>query len=84
LRLEVCDRRSLSQVISELVVHREEPSAADSPLEVADEVDDVALAQVMRVVPLGAGVLAGGAVALLVLGYLLIYLLVFIPRGTVG
>ena len=38
----------------------------------------------MRVVPLGAGVLAGTAVALLVLGYLLIYLLVFLPRGTVG
>ena len=38
----------------------------------------------MRTVPLGAGVLAGGAVALLVLGYLLIYILVFIPRGTVG
>ena len=46
--------------------------------------DEAALADVMRVVPLGAGVLAGGAVALLVLGYLLIYLLVFIPRGTVG
>ena len=32
----------------------------------------------------GAGVLAGTMVALLVLGYLLIYLLIFIPRGTVG
>jgi hypothetical protein len=53
-------------------------------LEVADEVDEAALAQVMRVVPLGAGVLAGGAVALLVLGYLAIYLLVFLPRGPVG
>jgi len=49
-----------------------------------DGVDDAALATVMRRVPLGAGVLAGAAVALLVLGYLLIYLLVFIPRGTVG
>jgi hypothetical protein len=39
---------------------------------------------VMKSVPLGAGVLAGTAVALLVLGYLLIYALVFIPRGTVG
>jgi hypothetical protein len=29
-------------------------------------------------------VLAGSAVALLVLGYLLIYMLVFLPRGTVG
>jgi hypothetical protein len=51
---------------------------------VADEVDEAALARVMRVVPLGAAVLAGSAVALLVVGYLLIYILVFIPRGTVG
>jgi hypothetical protein len=65
-------------------VHSDQPSAADSPLEVADEVDHDALADVMQHVPLGAGVLAGSAVALLVLGYLLIYLLVFIPRGTVG
>jgi len=65
-------------------VHSDQPSAADDPAEVADDVDHAALADVMRVVPLGAGVLAGGAVALLVLGYLLIYLLVFIPRGTVG
>jgi len=27
---------------------------------------------------------AGSTVALLVLGYLLIYILVFLPRGTVG
>ena len=46
--------------------------------------DETHLARVMQVVPLGAGVLAGTAVALLVLGYLLIYLLVFLPRGTVG
>ncbi len=46
--------------------------------------DDTQLARVMQVVPLGAGVLAGTAVALLVLGYLAVYLLVFIPRGTVG
>jgi hypothetical protein len=61
-----------------------QPSAADTPLEVADDVDEQALADVMRTVPLGAGVLAGSAVALLVLGYLLIYILVFLPRGTVG
>jgi hypothetical protein len=53
-------------------------------LEAADEVDEAALAEVMRVVPLGAGILAGGAVALLVLGYLAIYLLIFLPRGVVG
>ena len=62
----------------------DQSSAANSKLEVADEVDEAALASVMRTVPLGAGVLAGPAVALLVLGYLLVYILVFLPRGPVG
>jgi hypothetical protein len=61
----------------------ENSSAADSPFE-TDDVSEEALAGVLRTVPLGAGVLAGSAVALLVIGYLLIYILVFIPRGTVG
>ena len=52
-------------------MHSDQPSAADSNLEVADDVDETALASVMRTVPLGAAVLAGSAVALLVLGYLL-------------
>jgi hypothetical protein len=65
-------------------VHFDEPSAADSPFDAADDIDEAALARVMRAVPLGAAVLAGSAVALLVLGYVLVYLLVFIPRGTVG
>jgi hypothetical protein len=60
------------------------PAAADHSSEVTDEVDEAALAEVMRVTPLGAAVLAGTAVALLVIGYLAIYLLVFLPRGTVG
>ena len=65
-------------------MHSDEPFAADSPFDAADDLDEAALARVMRVVPLGAAVLAGSAVALLVLGYVLVYLLVFIPRGTVG
>jgi hypothetical protein len=65
-------------------MQRIESSSTDQPAPVTDEVDDESLARVMRVVPLGAGVLAGGAVALLVAGYLLIYLLVFVPRGVVG
>jgi hypothetical protein len=65
-------------------MHSDQPSAADSDLEVADDVDDTALASVMQTVPLGAGVLAGSTVALLVLGYLLIYIFVFLTRGTVG
>jgi hypothetical protein len=60
------------------------PSSLAGPSEVPDEVDEAALAEVMRVVPLGAGVLAGTMVALLVLGYLAIYLFVFLPRGPVG
>ena len=65
-------------------MNSDQPSAADSDREVADDVDETALAAVMRTVPVGAAVLAGSAVALLVLGYLLVYILVFIPRGTVG
>jgi hypothetical protein len=59
-------------------------SADQSHSESADQIDEAALADVMRVAPLGAAVLAGSAVALLVIGYLAIYLLVFLPRGTVG
>ena len=59
-------------------------SAASSANEADDDIDDEALAGVMRSVPIGAAVLAGTAVALLVLGYLAVYLLVFLPRGTVG
>src|SRR5215210_1459672 len=70
--------------VMEVTMSLDEPSAAASAIEVADDVDEESLAAAMRVVPLGAGVLAGSAVALLVLGYLAIYLLVFLPRGTVG
>jgi hypothetical protein len=66
------------------MISANEPSATDAPSDAADEVNEAALAQVMRIVPLGAGVLAGAAVALLVLGYLAIYLLIFLPRGPVG
>jgi hypothetical protein len=64
-------------------MHADESTAGPSS-EVTDGVDEVALTRVMRTVPIGAGVLAGLAVALLVLGYLLIYIFVFIPRGSVG
>jgi hypothetical protein len=59
-------------------------SAIESDPEVADGIDEAALASVLRTVPFGAAVLAGSTVALLVLGYLLVYLLVFLPRGIVG
>ena len=59
-------------------------STIPSPDQAADDIDEKALAEAMRIVPLGAGVVAGVAVAMLVLGYLLIYILVFVPRGMVG
>ena len=65
-------------------MHADHPNVAGPVSEVADDVDEAALAKVMRSVPLGAAVLAGSAVALLVTGYLLIYVLVFMPRGSVG
>jgi hypothetical protein len=91
-----CQRVTMMARVAELVVSAEafsltapidvwrRSSAAGSPLEMADGIDDAALARVMRSVPLDAAVLAGSAVALLVAGYLLIYILVFIPRGSVG
>jgi hypothetical protein len=66
------------------MISANQASASDVPPQVRDQVDEAALAEVMRVVPLGAGVVAGTAVALLVIGYLAIYLLVFLPRGPVG
>ena len=62
----------------------DQPRAADNPFEEPDDIDEAALTAVLRTVPLGAAVLAGGAVALLVLAYLVIYLLIFLPRGVVG
>lgn len=59
-------------------------SAIASPDQVTDDIDERHLAEAMRIVPLGAGVVAGIAVAMLVIGYLLIYVLVFVPRGVVG
>jgi hypothetical protein len=60
------------------------PQPSNRPCEIVDEVDEAALDEAMRVVPLGAGVLAGAVVALMVLGYLGIYLFVFLARGPVG
>jgi hypothetical protein len=58
--------------------------AADNPFDGPDDIDEAALAAALRVVPLGTAVLSGAMVALLVLGYLAIYLLIFLPRGVVG
>ena len=65
-------------------MHPDLTSTVASPDEVTDDINEEALAEAMRVVPLGAGVIAAAAVAMLVIGYLLIYIFVFVPRGVVG
>ncbi len=50
----------------------------------SDQTDPVADDPRLDAVPSGALALAGAAVALLLLAWLLIYALVFLPRGMVG
>ena len=59
----------------------DQPRPTDNPFQGPDDVDEAALTEVLRIVPLGAAVLAGSAVALVVLGYLAIYLLIFLRRA---
>jgi len=49
----------------------------------AEEADPAAAVQ-LQDVPHGAFALAGAAVGLLLIGWLLVYFLVFLPRGPVG
>lgn len=66
------------------MTYYDEPSAADRPEDVADSVLEADLERVMADVPRGAFALAGWAVAILMLLWLLIYFGVFIPRGPVN
>jgi hypothetical protein len=59
-------------------------SAAHSPENVAAPIDADAAAQALKHGPLGALTIASIAVALLFIGWLLFYFLLFIPRGPVG
>jgi hypothetical protein len=49
-----------------------------------ESVDEAALAQALGDVPRGALALCGLAVAFLVLGYVYVYMFVFLPRGMVS
>ncbi len=50
----------------------------------ADVNDEKRLEAVLKEVPRGAFALAGAAVAILVLAYLFLYFVVFLPRGPIG
>jgi hypothetical protein len=59
-------------------------SAADRPEHVTAPIGADEAAQALRNVPIGALVVAGIAVALLFIGWLALYFLLFLPRGPVG
>jgi len=50
----------------------------------SDSVSQAELEQALEIAPRGALALAGAALALLMLAYLLVYFLVFLPRGAVS
>ena len=58
------------------------PEASHSTPDPDDDLE--ALEEALKEAPRGAIAVAGTAVILLMLGWLAIYLFVFLPRGTVG
>ncbi len=52
--------------------------------EAYESVSEAELERALEIAPKGALALAGTALALLVLGYLLVYFLIFLPRGAVS
>ena len=63
---------------------RDEPAAAGRSEEESHPTSAAALEAVLRVVPRGAFALAGIALAILTGCWLIVYFLVFLPRGAVG
>lgn len=59
-------------------------SAADRPEHVAAPIGPDEAAQALRNGPIGALVVAAIAVALLFIGWIAFYFLLFLPRGPVG
>lgn len=50
----------------------------------ADSISETELERALEMAPKGAFALAGATLALLMLGYLLMYFLIFLPRGPVS
>jgi hypothetical protein len=59
-------------------------SAAHLPEHVAAPIGSEAAAQALRDGPIGALAVAGIAVALLFIGWMAFYFLLFLPRGPIG
>jgi hypothetical protein len=65
-------------------LHGPHRSAAASPEHVARPIGQDAAVETMKHGVRGALVVAGTAVALLLIGWLLFYFLLFLPRGSIG
>ena len=59
-------------------------SAADRPEHVVAPIGSEEAAEALRNGPIGALVVAGIAVALLFIGWMAFYFLLFLPRGPIG
>jgi len=57
---------------------------ANRTAEVSDPADEARLEEVLKTVPKGALTLAGIALGLLLLAWLAVYFLIFLPRGPIS
>ncbi len=62
----------------------DQSSTPYSPAEPGSAADDAALAEVLETVPKGAFALAGIAMGLLVLAWLIVYVFIFLARGPIS
>ncbi|MGV8838725.1 MAG: hypothetical protein ACWA6X_00325 [Bauldia sp.] len=63
-----------------MTVSSSHEDSSDAP----DDIREADLERAFKTVPRGAAALAGLGVALILVGWLLVYLLVFLPRGPVN
>lgn len=59
-------------------------STEDQSDPVEDRLSEADLERVLRVVPRGAAAVAGGAVVVMLVAWLIVYFAVFLPRGPVN
>ncbi len=58
--------------------------ASQFPADISDSINEADLEQALKIAPKGAFALAGAALALLMAAWLIVYFLVFLPRGPVS
>jgi hypothetical protein len=75
------DRGAANQVIA---MAETPPTANDSPDRSGAPISAEAVAKVLRGGPTGAYIVAGIAVGILLIGWLMFYFLLFMPRGSIG